>query len=121
MSHERGHEARLRKRDSELTTMSTPSNAGEYINKVSEKYSVPRDKSHDRGRQSIDDTRSSPQSYPISSHANDGFEITEMRVDFSQNNNGPEGDLDRGSQYYESQDICKGNDMLKKVGFEKVS
>ena len=121
MSHERGPHARLRKRDSELTTMSTPSYAGEYIHKVTEKYSGPRDKFDDRGRQSIDDRRSSHQSYPTSDYVDNGFEEKEQYVDFSQNNNEPKGNFDMGSQYYETQDIGKGNEVPKKVGFQQVN
>ena len=121
MSHERGPHARLRKRDSELTSMSTPSYGGEYIDKVSGKYSGPRDKSDDRGMQSIDDRRSSHQNYPISIHVNNGFEETEQNVDFSQNNNEPEGNYDIGSQNYVSQEIVQGNNVPKKVGFQQVN
>ena len=121
MSHGKGPHARLRKRDSELTTMSTPSYAGEYINKVSEKYSAPRDKSDDRGRNSIDDRRSSHQSYPTSNHVNNGFGEIEQYVDNSQNNNETDGNFEMGSQNCESQDIVQGNNVPKKVGFQQVN
>ena len=41
MNPEHENHTRLRKRDSEVTTISTPTYAGEYIDKVSNLYSSP--------------------------------------------------------------------------------
>ena len=118
MSRDHRHHARLRKRDSELTVKSTPTYAGGYIDKVSEKYSLSKDRYDDRGRQSLGDTRSFHELRRPSDYEYDNIDGDE---DLAQVDDIQEANHNIGVRDVASHPTDQIRDMSKKVEFESVS
>ena len=120
MNPGRHNHTRLRKRDSEVTTISTPTYAGEYIDKVSNLYSSPGARNN-FGRQSIDEIGSLEQ---MQSSINREYDINEGMDEISgypQDGHRPSfpDDIDsRHNSLYETGNV---NDTSRKVDFGQVS
>ena len=112
MNPGRHNHTRLRKRDSEVTTISTPTYAGEYIDKVSDLYSPPSSRNNYE-RESMDENGGRDRDYDI----NEGIEDN---LGYPQNHHRPSvpDDIDsRNNSLYETETII---DTSKKVDFGQV-
>ena len=121
MNVEPGNHARLRKKDSEQSIMSTPTYGGEYIDRVSELYSSPKERTGDYDGRSYGENSKIHQTLPATDDGQDIYEAIDGYENVSPNVDRPNYPVDIGARELVSQETDHVNDAAKTISFEPVN